>query len=168
MKTILFVCTGNTCRSPMAEGVARQWLEQRQQQASSSERLFVISAGATAPDGAPAAPEALEAMRRVGIDYHGSSTPLTAEMVQKADVVFCMTGSHLQHVHDLIQDMPEQEHQPIICLLDPEGSDLEDPIGLGQHAYDQVMKKLQQIIPERLEQVLAEECSAANQQKEQP
>ena len=79
MHTILFVCTGNTCRSPMAEAIARSVLDDSE--------IFVASAGVAAMDGAPTSEETLRALEAIGIEYEGRSTPLSADMIRKADLV---------------------------------------------------------------------------------
>src|SRR5436189_6115623 len=92
MKTILFICTGNVCRSPMAEGILRQALEGRGD-------YHVISAGLGAMEGQPPSPYAIQAVRELGIDISGQrSRMLTAELVQEADYIFGMTHSHIDTV----------------------------------------------------------------------
>ncbi|HZV36291.1 MAG TPA: low molecular weight phosphotyrosine protein phosphatase, partial [Verrucomicrobiae bacterium] len=61
MKTVLFVCTGNVCRSPMAEGIFRHAMKGRRD-------IQVLSAGIGAMDGQPASPYAVQAVRELGID----------------------------------------------------------------------------------------------------
>jgi len=90
-RLVLFVCTGNTCRSPMAEAIARAHLER----AGLGHRVLVASAGVTASHGAPATPEATRAAEAVGasLTTHRSQ-PLTPELLDRADVVYTMTESH--------------------------------------------------------------------------
>ncbi|MFT3687192.1 MAG: hypothetical protein QM783_20095 [Phycisphaerales bacterium] len=92
--TILFVCTGNTCRSPMAERIARHLIER---QPAGSVPVEVASAGVSAMPGEPTTPEALEALRRRGIETRSSgSRALTPELIRWADQVYVMTGNHLR------------------------------------------------------------------------
>ena len=72
--TILFVCTGNTCRSPMAEAIARSLLDDSD--------VFVASAGVAAMDGAPTSPETVRALASMDIEFQGHSTPLSPEMIR--------------------------------------------------------------------------------------
>lgn len=148
MKTILFICSGNTCRSPLAEAVARDWLEQQERN-----DVFVASAGLWAADGAPPTAETVEALRRAGLQANGASTALNPAMVRKADVVLCMTRAHLDAVRTMVDDC---EHGTVIALLDPDG-DVDDPIGHGQAVYDDLLKRFQRLVPQRLQEVLSDE-----------
>lgn len=147
MMTILFVCSGNTCRSPMAEAVARDWLATHRPELASE--VFVASAGVLAMDGMPTTPETLEALRRAGIDFEGRSTLLNPDMVDGAAVIFCMTAAHRDAVTAMLGDASTTR----IELLDPAG-DVTDPIGAGQSVYNELLDHFRKLIPERLDEVL--------------
>ncbi len=92
MKTILFICTGNVCRSPMAEGLFRQ-------AAGGRGDFRVLSAGIGAVNDQPPTPHSVAAMRELGVDISGHrSRMLTADLVQQADYIFGMTHSHVDTV----------------------------------------------------------------------
>src|SRR5260221_6467356 len=89
MKTILFICTGNVCRSPMAEALFRRAVRGRGE-------FRVYSAGIGALDGQPPTPHSVRAMRELGVDISAQrSRMLTAELVRSADIILGMTHRHV-------------------------------------------------------------------------
>ncbi len=97
MKHILFVCTGNTCRSPMAEGIFRKMLEARGMD------VEVRSAGVSAAPGFPISGNALIILQEKGIDGDFSSDELNESTVAWADLILAMT---MNHKRALIQRFP--------------------------------------------------------------
>ena len=92
MKTILFICTGNVCRSPMAEALFRR-------AAAGRGEFRALSAGLGAMDGQPPTAHSVEAMRKLGVDISEQrSRMLTAELVRQADYIFGMTHNHVDTV----------------------------------------------------------------------
>ena len=92
--TILLVCTGNTCRSPMAAGILKKMLAQE-----GIEGVFITSAGTAALEGMPATDLAVSTSSEWGIDISGHrSLPLTAELVEKAGLILTMTPEHQEEV----------------------------------------------------------------------
>lgn len=146
--TILFVCSGNTCRSPMAEALARKILaDSLHVRADELEikGMNVLSAGSFAMPGARATPEAVEAMTRLGADLsRHRSRPLSVELIHQADLILTMSRSHAQGVVALVPAAAEKTSP-----LDPEG-DIEDPIGGDQSLYLELAQKLQGLIETRL------------------
>ena len=151
MKTVLFVCSGNTCRSPMAEAVARDWVEKQREAGHLSEDVLVASAGTFAADGSMPTREAEIALRNAGIDHNGRSKGLTAEMIVNAALILCMTDGHRHAVHAILdaEGQTDAASDPIIELLDPQ-RDIADPIGMPQDIYDDVLHTFMELIPERL------------------
>jgi glycine hydroxymethyltransferase len=100
VSTILLVCTGNVCRTPMAEGLLREHLRRRNVRA-----VDVVSAGTAGWEGEPAMPEAVEALRQRGLDITSHvARRLAAPMVGGADLVLAMAGEHREAVLAMVQD----------------------------------------------------------------
>lgn len=121
MKRILFVCTGNTCRSPMAEGLFRSLLYQKDLQ----EKYDCESAGLNALDGVPVSENAAEALRELDVDISDhTSRQLTPDMLSRFDVFAVMTNRHKQ----LLENAGVDSDKIVILgggIDDPYGGDLE-------------------------------------------
>ena len=126
---ILFVCSGNICRSPMAAAYFRH----RAARADLS-HIVVDSAGTLGIDGAEASPEALEAMAEIGIDLSGHrSRGITDGDIRTADLIVVMA---LHHLEELALHFPGVTDRIVLLRAFEEGSapqpgapDLDDPIG---------------------------------------
>ncbi len=141
--TIVFVCTGNTCRSPMAAAIARHALVDAD---LGGLTITVKSAGMSAGEGSPATPEAAEAVRRLGMEMGShASAPLTRDLVAQADLIFGMTRSHVDSARSMAPSASGRIH-----TLDPEGRDIPDPIGMSQEVYDQTAQAILAAVERRL------------------
>src|SRR5205823_2281972 len=104
VKSVLFVCTGNICRSPIAEGLFRQLIGNRKD-------IEVASAGVHAVRGQPPSLYAVEVCEANGVDISGlRSQPLTGSLVERATHIFAMTGAHLETIHLLFPKGAEKSY----------------------------------------------------------
>jgi RpiB/LacA/LacB family sugar-phosphate isomerase len=146
MKTILFVCTGNVCRSPMAEGLFRHAVKNCQ-------GFRVLSAGVGAAEGQPPSSHAVRALKELGIDISRQrSQMLTADLVENADYIFGMTHGHVDAVNLLFPQAAEKtfllrEFDETLEIFE---KDISDPIGGSYEVYLNCRDQIEQGIASML------------------
>jgi RpiB/LacA/LacB family sugar-phosphate isomerase len=140
MKTILFVCTGNICRSPMAEGLFRHATRGRMD-------CRVVSAGVGAMEGQAPSLHAIRALKELGIDISQQrSRMLTSDLVDHADYIFGMTHSHVDSVMLLFPQAAEKTFllREFDETLDEFEKDISDPIGGSYETYAYTRDQIEQ------------------------
>lgn len=138
MKTILFVCTGNTCRSPMAACMMNALFTK-----AGRSDLKAVSAGLAAFDGQPASPGAVHAMAKRGLSLAGHrSQSVSAALLAACDAVFCMSEHHAAALTGHFASLP-----PVYALSPA----VADPFGGSDAEYEacaaQICKRLEALLP---------------------
>ena len=147
---ILFVCTGNTCRSPLAEGVARQLVRERGLQ------LAVSSAGVAARDGEPASPEAIRAANDLGIDLGAhASRLLTRRMALDAAVILVLGPQHSGLLRVLAPEaLPRVHLLREYATRGLESHEVPDPIGGDLETYRRTLSVIRDLVEKSLQRVV--------------
>lgn len=131
MKKILFVCTGNTCRSSMAEALLKHYAKEHPEL-----KLQVNSAGTSAFGNQPASSNAILAVRELGVDLSAHrSKAVTAELMNEADLVLAMTNSHKQQ---LLRFMPQAAGKVFTLAeytTEDKNKNISDPFGGNLDIY---------------------------------
>jgi glycine hydroxymethyltransferase len=143
VKNVLFVCTGNICRSPIAEGLFRHLIGNRKD-------IEVDSAGVHAVRGQPPSLYAVQVCESDGVDISDlRSQPLTHDLVERATHIFAMTGAHLETIHMLFPQGAEKTF--LLREFEEPGStcwrDVPDPIGMGREVYEECARTIKNALP---------------------
>jgi glycine hydroxymethyltransferase len=143
VKSVLFVCTGNICRSPIAEGLFRRLIANRKD-------MEVASAGVHAVCGQPPSLYAVQVCETEGVNIGDlRSQPLTAELIERATHIFAMTGAHLETIHMLFPQGIEKTF--LLREFEEPGTtvwrDVPDPIGLGREVYEDCARTIKNALP---------------------
>ena len=149
-KTVLFICTGNTCRSPMAEGLLKASIK-------GDSNIRVISAGVAAMPGQLVSRETQEILSENGGALKGFKSQQVDEVLLKeADLVIAMTSAHADRVRQFFSAHVGEVN--LLCdYIDPSeglaGADIPDPIGMGKAAYEEVAEVMALAMPGIIEAI---------------
>lgn len=138
---ILFVCTGNTCRSPMAEGLFEEIIKSK---CIRTGVFSVMSAGLMTIDGLEASKYAVEAMQNTGIDISGhQSKRLTVDMIEEADLILAMTLSHkIELIHMCQKAKGKTYTLKEYANTEDSNMDITDPFGMDIDTYQQCAEEI--------------------------
>jgi len=147
---VLFVCTGNTCRSPMAEALFRRLAAERlgcRPEEIERHGVVIASAGISAWAGTRASAAAIDVMAEMGGDLGGhESQPLTEDLVRQADVILTMTAAHRAAI---LAQFPEAGGR--VTMLSPDRQDVLDPIGGSLDIYRRCARQIHGHLTARLD-----------------
>jgi protein-tyrosine-phosphatase len=150
IKKVLFVCTGNSCRSVMAEGLMKKYLKEL-----GKDDIKVVSAGTSALGGLPPTDEAVKVMQEEGVDVTAHrSTKLDENIVRDADLILVMEGMHKDFIDS---NFPEGSYKSY--LLKEYGSEGESHYPESKNIPDPIAKPIEfyrlslEVIKEQVERV---------------
>ncbi|PFN71929.1 low molecular weight protein arginine phosphatase [Bacillus cereus] len=136
MKRVLFVCTGNTCRSPMAEALLRH---------HGGDKFEVQSAGVFAYPGSDASVHAKEALAEKGILIDHAAQQINETLLDWADIVVTMTENHKQIVLGHYPSV-EKKLNTLYELTEGIGKDISDPFGGSLSIYKETLDEMEKLV----------------------
>lgn len=144
---VIFLCTGNICRSPMGEALLKHAIAARPK-TSPIHSLEIVSAGTSAVDGMPPSANSVSALVRVGIDISSyRATSLTQSMLDECYALFAMSRSHLDEVKNFYKNPPERMFTVCQMIPDCQHPDIPDPYGGTLSEYIDVRDEIARAIP---------------------
>jgi protein-tyrosine-phosphatase len=148
---IMFVCSGNTCRSPMAEYALRSLLDRE-----AAGKTEVFSTGTLGLSGQPATAYAQEAARIWDLDLTAHrNQPLIAELINQADLIFAMAPEHHREITRLVGDASAKTY---LLKSFPgsaaNGEKIVDPIGMELDYYNEVFLEIGELLGQHLPEIL--------------
>ncbi|EMA6343282.1 low molecular weight protein arginine phosphatase [Bacillus cytotoxicus] len=141
MKRVLFVCTGNTCRSPMAEALLRHY---------GRGNFEVQSAGVFASPGSDASLHAKEALAKKGISINHASKQVTETLIDWADIILTMTENHKQLLLGYYPKVKEKLHT-LYEFTEGINKDISDPFGGSLSIYETTLVEMEKLVQSLLE-----------------
>ena len=162
-RNVLFVCTGNTCRSAMAEGIFKKMLKERKEDNSS---FNILSAGISALPGTSPTPEAIKVMFEQGIDISQHHTQeLREELIKKADLILVMANEHKEYIY---KEFPFAQNKTFLLKKftlnnktesnqnNERNYEIIDPIGRKIEFYRIIARELKENLEKLLDKILEE------------
>lgn len=141
MLTVLFVCSGNTCRSPMAEALFNHLVHKN----NMNGKMMAFSAGLAACEGMPASKEACRTMNASGVNLENhKACRFNRHRAEKADIILTMTATHKKMILMLYPDLKDKVHT--VSEFVGENSDIADPFGRGLDEYKCCAQQLDKLI----------------------
>lgn len=144
---IVFICTGNTCRSPMAEGLLKDMAEKK------GIELNVTSAGIFAFDGQEVSRDAVHVMKEEGIDISQHRARIVhRELLESADLILTMSRSHKRELlrrYDFLNDKVYTLKEYVYQIEE----DIEDPFGRGIEAYREAKEEIKEVLEDIIQKL---------------
>ncbi len=135
---ILLICTGNTCRSAMAEGILNKIISDN----GANDKFTVVSAGISVFSPTKASDNAILALKDMGIDISSHiSTQLTEEMINDADIILTMTASHKQIIKNVCDEITDKIYT-LMGYAYGTDKDISDPYGMDLETYKKCAKEI--------------------------
>jgi protein-tyrosine phosphatase len=143
-KKILVVCTGNTCRSPLAEVIIADY----QSRNALNDNFIVLSGGISAQNKEPASKHAIQAAYEFGLDLTGhASKKINQSLLDKSDLILCITNAHKFYLLHNFENLPGKCFTLAECTT---SRDIPDPYGQDIDAYREIAAHMQNLMPSLL------------------